>query len=222
VSEIRIYVEGGGGGKENRAMIRRGLGEFLRELRDAARRYRIGWNIVASGTRNSTFEDFQTACRTHPDAFNVLLVDSEGPLESDPYLHLQHRNGWTIDMPQERYHLMVQAMESWFIADIKTLQRFYGEFFNESALPRNPNVEEIEKAQLELSLINATRRTQKGPYHKVRHGSKLLALIDSERVRSRAKHCDRLFVTLAGVMGDGQKTGVTSGHKRQSVRSDWD
>ena len=46
------------------------------------------------------------------------------------------------------------------------------------------------------SLERATQKTQKGRYHKIEHCPDLLMLVRSEVVRRRAKHCDRLFITL--------------------------
>jgi len=45
-------------------------------------------------------------------------------------------------------------------------------------------------------LGQATQNTQKGEYHKVRHGPKILALVDVAKVRGKAKHCERMFTVL--------------------------
>ena len=206
--EIRIYVEGGGDRKDTKANLRRGLGAFLRELRDEARARRIRWQVVASGGRASALDDFQTACRTHPAAFNVLLVDSEGPVSDPPRQHLQKQDGWTTALSEEHCQLMVQTMEAWLVADVDALAGFYGDEFRRNAIPQRADVEEIDKDSLRPALVAATRHTQKGPYHKTRHGFKLLGLIEPVTVRSKAKHCKRLFETLTKVMGEnpGQAT----------------
>jgi hypothetical protein len=198
VNEVRIYAEGGGGGKDTKAAIRRGFGEFLRQLRALARDRRIRWNIIACGPRNAAFDAFKTALRTHAAAFNVLLVDAEGAVNQTPWGHLQERDGWNHQhVADDHCHLMVQMMEAWFVADIDTLESFYGNGFRRQAIPARNEVEAIDKAILETALQNATRDSCKGPYHKIRHGSKLLCLIDSQIVRSKASHCERLFGTLA-------------------------
>lgn len=81
VSEIALYVEGGGNSRQTKDKLREGFGEFLTELRALARSKRIGWRIVACGSRNEAYDDFCTAMRQNPDAFNVLLVDSEDGME---------------------------------------------------------------------------------------------------------------------------------------------
>ena len=77
IGEIRIYVEGGGDSSHNKARLRQGFNAFLCSLREKARAKRVRWAIVATGSRNSCFDAYCSALRTHPDAFNVLLVDAE-------------------------------------------------------------------------------------------------------------------------------------------------
>lgn len=200
--EVRIYVEGGGDEKESKAAVRRGFGGFLIGLRDAAQDRRIRWHIVACGSRNATLDNFRTALRTHPDAFNVLLVDAEGPIACSPREHLRQRDGWELpDLPDDHFQLMVQMMEAWLIADPDTLAAHYGQGFNKRAIPRNPDVEQVDRPSIEHGLKAATRRTSKGEYHKIRHGPILLERIDPGKVRVAARHCERLFAVVAGKMG---------------------
>ncbi len=91
-------------------------------------------------------------------------------------------------------------MEAWFIADIDTLKKFYGQGFRENLIPRNPNVEKIDKDLLESSLKAATRDTSKGEYRKIQHASKLLEQLDVAKVRNAAPNCNRLFTTLTQIM----------------------
>ncbi len=91
---------------------------------------------------------------------------------------------------------MVQTVEAWLVADPETLTRFYGQGFLRGLLPKRQDVEEIAKADLNRALDRATARTQKGRYHKILHCSILLGLLDPNRVRARARHCDLLFTTL--------------------------
>ncbi|HEV3110144.1 MAG TPA: DUF4276 family protein [Candidatus Binataceae bacterium] len=202
VSEVRIYVEGGGEGSESKAAIRQGFGQFLDPLRQLARARRIRWHVVACGGRNAAFDDFRTALRTHDGAFNVLLVDSEGPVSQMPWNHLLARDGWARPaVGDEQCHLMVQCVEAWLMSDRDALQRFYGAGFNKRALPANTNVEAVDKGNLKSGLERATRNTSKGRYHKIHHCSLLLARLDTRIVRSGAAHCDRLFTTLGSCMG---------------------
>ena len=195
--EIRIYVEGGGDGKDTKARLRSGFNKFLSVPHNAARARRIRWQVIAAGGREAVLDNFKTACRTHPDAFNILLVDSEGPVSAEPKQHLRERDGWEIAVPEQQCHLMVQAMEAWVVADTKALAGYYGQGFRETAIPKNQNVEEIDKDSLKGILRDAARSTKKGGYHEIRDGARILELLDPEVVCEKAKHCARLFHILA-------------------------
>jgi hypothetical protein len=91
---------------------------------------------------------------------------------------------------------MVQCMEAWFLADKTTLARYYGDGFRESALPRNPRIEEIPKREVAYGLRRATEATIKGPYHKTRHGFDLLGRLDPRAVRQRSPFADAFFMVL--------------------------
>ncbi len=192
--EIRIYLEGGGDEKNTRAKMRKGFNSFLASLREKARNKRIRWQIVACGSRSSAFEDFHTALRIHPEAYNILLVDSEGVVKATPWAHLRQQDQWhTPDISENHCHLMVQAMEAWLIADSNALALYYGQGFRQKDIPRHSDVENIPKNKLEPSLIAATRHSQKGRYHKIRHVSELLERINPELVCAKAGYCKRLF-----------------------------
>jgi hypothetical protein len=91
---------------------------------------------------------------------------------------------------------MVQVMESWFLADPEALTRYYREGFAINALKKNPKVEEIPKDDVLKCLKQATRKTKKRAYHKTGHAPGILELLDSNKVRKAAPHCDRLFQDL--------------------------
>ena len=95
---------------------------------------------------------------------------------------------------------MTQAMEAWFIADLTALATFYGQGFHSGGIPRNPDVEQIPKEQLESSLRDATGQTQKGEYHKGRHAWKILRIIDPATVQQASLRCKLLFTTLQAKM----------------------
>ena len=200
VAEIRIYVEGGAKGHHRQASLRQGFAQFFERGGIPVRQPSGRLRVISCGSRYETFRDFRRALETHPQAFNILLVDAERTVSRSPQRQLVEIDGWDdSDLEENQCHLMVQLMEAWLIADPNALARFFGPDFRAGALPRTTNVEEIEKDRLMKALKSATRTTRPGPYHKTEHGPRLLALVDPTKVRKAAPHCDRLFQTIEGI-----------------------
>lgn len=179
-TEIRIYFEG-------HALLKPGFDGFFKELHERARKQRRGFHLIPSKSGAQARRDFGIALTVNPKAWNVLLLDSEGPY--DGRRARTHRNSvfW-----------MVEMMESWFHADKEALAEFYGDGFKSAALKANPKVELISKKDLKAGLKAATRNTKKGDYfdNKTSHASKLLAIVKPDLVRQAAPNCDRLFKAL--------------------------
>ena len=125
MKEVRIYVEGGDDSDNSRTRVRRGFHEFFSGLVEMARHRRIGWRIIACGSRNTAYSDFQTALGSHPEALNVVLVDAEGPVKGTPWQHLRTRDGWAkpSGVTDDHCHLMAQSMEAWLIAEREAMRR---------------------------------------------------------------------------------------------------
>ena len=184
--------------------MQQGFDAFFRELKEAARENKISFKIIPSANTQSTYDEFILSVENSPNSFNVLLVDSDEAIGEDEsaqsFLQKKYKKWKLQKIEENQCHLMVQLMESWFFADKDKLAEFYGQNFNRNALSNNTNVEKIPKANIESGLANATRNTQKGEYHKTRHGAKLLELINPNKVRESAPHCERLFVTIREVI----------------------
>ena len=197
MSVVAIYMEGGGDSRDAKAAIRQGMDALLHPLKAAARAKALHWKLVPCGGRNEAFRRFRDAVGNGDNAIVVLLVDAEGPVSGAPHLHLQSRDGWETGFTDEdTIHLMVQTMETWMVADPDALSRYYGQNFNGNVLPRTTNLEEVAKVDVARVLNQSTGRTTKGHYHKIRHASELLKLIDVGRVKQRCPHCARLFDKL--------------------------
>ena len=195
--KVKVYVEGGGDGKDLRTRCRKGFSSFFEKATLAGRMPKV----VACGGRDAAFDKFRTALEARKaDEFIVLLVDSEGPLADDagPWRHLAGRDGW--DRPpaatDEHAHLMVQCMEAWFLADRDGLAGYYGRDFNLNTLPRRREIEEVAKDDVFDGLRNATRRCKKGEYGKGRHSFEILEETDPAKVFDASPHAKRLIDTL--------------------------
>lgn len=198
---IAIFMEGGGKG-DTRATLRRGMDSFLRAAKDAARRKSMRWRLVACGSRNKAYEQFTEAVERKRGDILFLLVDAEEGVKADPRSHLLARDNWTRlkDVEEERIHLMVRTMETWLVADAEALRTYYGPRFKANRLPRRENLEAVPKVAVNSALARATESTGQGSYHKIRHASDLLAVIDAEKVQARCLHCERLFNALFSVI----------------------
>ena len=203
MTEIAIYVEGGGDMTHQKAELRQGLDRLLGEVKSKARAKRFGWKLVCAGGRQKAYDAFINALRTNGDAINVLLVDSESPIAAETgdsardaherVAHLGARDGWDLSAaPAEHIHLMVQCMEAWIVADPDVLEQIYGQRFARRSLPARQNLEEEPKPDIYDKLARATRNTQKGEYGKIRHAGQILQRIDATKV---ARRCPR-FATF--------------------------
>ena len=189
---VRVFAEGGGDRAETKAALRAGFGKLFSKIAPSG-----SIKVVVCGGRSQTIRDFRIAVRNaaHADHL-VILLDSEEPLAETVgiWAHLKRRDrcDCPAEVGEENAGLMVMCMESWFLADAEILQEFYGQMFGTNALPGRINVEEIPKGQVQSALERATRNTQKGSYHKTKHGPKILELLRPAKVRERSAHFARL------------------------------
>ena len=191
---VKLYVEGGGDSKTLKTACRKGFSTFLERAGAAGKMPRI----VACGSRRNAYESFQ---KEHGEGVNaMLLVDAEEPVESaGPWQHLSARDGWArpSNATDEQCHLMVQLMESWFLADADALSSFYGQGFRGHALPPNPNVEDVLKQDVLAGLAQATRDTGKGIYNKGATSFAILEKLDPAKVRRASPYADRFIRALS-------------------------
>ena len=197
MSRITIYLEGGGDTANTKSALRRGMDAFLDPVKRKAREKSWRWSLVACGGRDATYQRFRDAVAARPDEIAVLLVDAEaGVGNSAPHEHLHTRDHWDLAFASSgTVHLMVQVMETWIIADTDALAGYYGQGFHANALPATDQLETVKKDIIIRGLHQATRMTQKGPYHKIRHAD-LLKCIDHRKVRQRCPACNGFFSTL--------------------------
>jgi hypothetical protein len=203
---VKIFVEGGGPSNRFRQELKLGFIEFFRNGLPNHNQPKV----IMCGGRTEAFDDFCYAIKAKPDDFHILLLDSEGPIKkyknktpkknekpTPNWDHLEIKEGWpNPKVPDHHCQLMVQIMEAWFCAEPETLQNYFGKGFVKKHISTVPNVEKIPKLDVKDKLKKATIHSKKREYHKIRHASELLMLLDVSTVRSKAHHCDRLFQTL--------------------------
>lgn len=208
---VKLYVEGGGDAKSLQIECRRGFREFLEK---AGLKGKMP-GITACGGRRQAYDDYCTALKSGEAA--ALLVDSEASVAAEhqqpkdqsahwrPWQHLKARDGW--DKPAKALdsdcHLMVQVMESWFLADRETLKAFFGQGFRESALPATSRlIEDVAKDDVYDALKQATCDCKtKAEYGKGEHSFKLLAKTDPAKVMAASPWARRFVEELKQKMG---------------------
>ena len=198
-----VYVEGGGGGGPLRRALREGFRAFFEKA--GLKRFP---RVVACGSRQDAYDDFCAAIERPSVDFAALLVDSEGPVSATTaWAHLKERDRWERpgSASERNVHLMVQVMESWFLADRDCLASHFGNGFRASALPApQRDVEDVAKEEVERALDDSTRQSRKGRYSKGRDSFDLLSKLDAAKVIEASPYARRLVETLVDVM-DGDR-----------------
>jgi hypothetical protein len=84
----------------------------------------------------------------------------------------------------DQLHLMVELMESWFLADRAELANYFGAGFAANKLPgAESQVESVPKPDVLEGLERATRSSKKGEYHKGNHSAELLGNVDPNKLK---------------------------------------
>lgn len=141
---------------------------------------------VACGGRGAVFERFCTALNAGTCDYVAMWIDSEEPMSSieEAWKHLA--NVTTVPVWQkpdgandDQVLFMTTCMETWIVADRKTLREHYGTELQESALPPLNQLEQRDRHDVQKKLINATRSC-KNAYAKGKQSYLILAELDPD------------------------------------------
>jgi hypothetical protein len=194
---VKIYAEGGGEGELLDTLFRQGWSEFFRAAGLVGRMPRP----VRGKGRDRTFDLFLTAVENAgPNDLPLLLVDSEGPvtLGHTVWQHLKTRDNW--DKPNgasnDQAFMMVQVMETWFIADRQMLQRYFGANFRANQIREWPALEAVPKKVIFETLDRATANCGKKRYAKGKTSFELLSRLNPDVVEDACPHAKALLERL--------------------------
>ncbi len=191
----RLYVEGGGNAKRLRTDCRRGFAKFMEKAGLAGAMPKV----IPCESRNDAYDSFKTAM-IDGNGSALLLVDAEIPVTlPGPWQHLKASDNWDrpANATDAQCHLMVQIMESWFLADLDALASFYGTGFRRQALPRNPDIESVTKQEVLNGLAQAARGTKKRDYNKGRDSFEILGKLDPDKIRQSSGWGNRFIRGLS-------------------------
>ena len=158
---------------------------------------------VPCGGRQKAYDNFATAVKNPQlGSLPLLLVDSETAMQKGATVweHLKDRPGDNWEKPpgakDDQAFLMVQVMETWFLADRETLRSFFGQHFREQAIPKWPHLEEVPKRSVLDALDQATAACGEQRYAKGNLSFSLLAKISPNKVEAASPNAKALFERL--------------------------
>jgi hypothetical protein len=198
---VVIYVEGGTQYSALEGSLgRKAFHEFFSA--DPSLKGKLPRTVLCGG-RKAAYDAFVTAVRNpKPSVLPLLLLDSEiGVARGNTvWQHLKSRPGDNWEKPDgvtdEQAFLMVQVMETWFIADPAALEQFFGGNFRNAAIPAWPNLEEVPKRAIYESLEKATADCGPRKYAKGRLSFALLATVSPAKVEAASLHARKFFECL--------------------------
>lgn len=204
VKNIRLYIEGDTKQKGSGSSItlRQGFNEFFGKWAHQAK-INIKLQPILCGDRGRAVKIFLSDNQLYPESFAVLLIDSEREKDLDEsaknFLQTDFPNYDFKNVEESQCHFMVQAMESWFLADREKLAACYDNKFHEKSLSQHKEIEKIPKGDALEGLEKATKNTRngKGGYGKGADSGKILGEIRPQKVIEAAPHCEKLFKAIS-------------------------
>lgn len=195
---VKIYIEGGGEGKDLDIRFREAWTKFFKAAGLAGRMPRP----VRGKGRAHTFDLFSTAVQNSRfGEMPLLLVDGEAPVATDQgiWQHLKTRDNW--DKPgsatEDHAYLMVQVMETWLITDPDALRMYFGSQFKPEKIPAWPDLEAQSKEVIFDALDKATAECGNKRYAKGKISFELLGAVNPHRVSGKCPHAKRLLEFLS-------------------------
>lgn len=138
--------------------------------------------ISMGGGKKQTIDKFLNSSNSK------LLCDLDAP-ESEKNNDMKQ---YSITAKEEFVFYMIQEMESWFISQSNIIDNFYNSNIS-TKLAKKPASEFYEP---DKELQKLTKGTKKGSYHKVKHGSQLLKLLDPDKLYNDFPDFKRLIEKL--------------------------
>jgi len=194
---VKLYVEGAGPTDLQRSQCRQAFQAFFKSAGLAGRLP----GTVACGGRQAAYDDFVTAVAANKSCvLPLLLVDSEGPVApgQTAWQHLRVRDNWTkpAGASDDQAFLMVQVMETWFLADSAALQRYAGPGYRGDRLSAWSSLEDVPKRTVFQALRGATAHCGGRRYAKGTRSFEILGMLNAGTVENACPHAKELLDRL--------------------------
>jgi hypothetical protein len=191
----KLYLEGAGPRRAQQSQCRRAFAKFFEA---AGVQNRPG--VEPCGGRQEAFDSFRIALKAGvPSVLPMLLVDAEEPVAEGhtTWQHLKARDGWNRPPGADdaQAFLMVQVMESWFLADPGALRRSFGPHFSDAPFRAWPALEAVPKQTVYEILEKATTGCKRA-YQKGDESFDVLASMDPAKVEAACPHAKELLQRL--------------------------
>jgi hypothetical protein len=196
VVKVKIYAEGGGEGQLLDTLFRQGWTEFFKKAGLAGKMP----SVVRGKGRARTYDLFDTAMKNRKtNELPLLLVDSEDQIKvgHTAWQHLKEHDDWNKPTGAEDDHvfLMVQVMETWFLADREMLKTYFKSDFKDDKIPQWPKLEVVSKTSIYDALDSATAECKK-KYAKGKISFEMLSRLDPAKVEASCPAARRFLDRL--------------------------
>lgn len=120
--------------------------------------------------------------------YGFLLIDLDAPgSEKDQKISENKLEDYKAEV-----FFMIQEMESWFISQPAILDDYYGEKISQKI--KTNNAESISEP--DNFLVELTKNSKRGRYHKVKHGVELLKKLDAKALANTSAEFSALIKRL--------------------------
>jgi len=187
---IKIYIEGGGDNKALEICFQRAWTKFFQAAGLIGKMPRP----VRGKGRKNTYDLFCTAIQNaKTDELPLLLVDGEDAIADGhtAWHHLKTRDGWAKPAKADDRHayLMVQLMETWFLADSDALKEHFGKNFRPHKILAWPNMEAVPK----LTILETLAKATSDQYAKGKVSFELLSKTSPQKVAEKSPQAKRFL-----------------------------
>lgn len=194
--KVKLYVEGAAARNDlMRQRCREAFSVFFQAARVTLRP-----RTVPCGGRQAAYDAFVNAVNAgKPDELPLLLVDSEESVVVglSKWQHLKLRDDWECPngVRDDQVFLMVQVMESWFLADRAALRDHFGSRFSDQPFRSWPDLEAIPK-QTVYDVLHKASAACTQPYQKGDVSFKILGSLNLGKVEAVCPHARELLERL--------------------------